>query len=228
MKDFNFNPFDSNVEPMRILDAGCGNGCKMELFKNTQHFVWGVDLSNSVDYAQENLRNYDNLQLVQADINNLPFADGFFDFIYSSGVLIHVPDVEQSLVSLMRKLKRGGTIGLAMAKAISPFALKHVIKESIVSFFRIFTTRLENEDKIMSIVNYLSNLYRYDSRIIRLFVPVLNEDEEWRKCYIHDFLTAKYRKRQKPGKIIKILRKHGFGDIKIFSTNQVSMTAVKK
>ncbi|MFC1936384.1 class I SAM-dependent methyltransferase [Chloroflexota bacterium] len=224
--NFGFDPLDSKIPPMKILDAGCGSGRLLQLFGGTQHQVWGIDYSNALEFTRSNIPA-SNIEIAQADINQLPFEDGFFDYIYC-GVLIHMPDIEESVINLISKLMPGGTLALTFAKVISPLNIFNFTKEIILNFYRIFTSRINDERKIMKFVDFLSRLYKYESKFIRIFVPVHKDDEEWRKCYLHDFLTAKYRRRQRPKKIIRMLKKYGMAEIKEYPTNQISITAIKK
>ena len=50
------------------------------------------------------------MHVVQATLHHLPFALESFDFIYSIGVLHHLPDPEVALRNLLRFLKPGGEI----------------------------------------------------------------------------------------------------------------------
>jgi SAM-dependent methyltransferase len=98
-----------------VLDAGCGNG--RHAFYAARYGareVVGMDLSDAVDTAYANVGKLPNAHVVQADINHPPFvqreAGGPFDFIYSIGVLHHLPDPEGGFHSLVRFLRPGGAI----------------------------------------------------------------------------------------------------------------------
>lgn len=93
-----------------VLDSGCGKG--RHVFLAAQfgaREVIGIDLSDAVDAAFDNTRHLPNVHIVQADIYELPLrAD--FDYIYSIGVLHHLPDPEGGFQRLVQKLRPGGTI----------------------------------------------------------------------------------------------------------------------
>src|SRR3989442_1355924 len=88
-----------------VLDAGCGMGRFAEVCADAGADVQAVDLSAAVDAAAENLGARPNVSVYQADIMNLPFTDGTFDFIYSIGVLHHTPDTRSAFAQLPRLLK---------------------------------------------------------------------------------------------------------------------------
>lgn len=94
----------------RVLDAGCGTGRHSFYAAKYGASVWGVDLSQAVEVARRNNADNDAVRLVQADLYRLPFAPESFDFIYSLGVLHHMPDPEKAFQVLLTHLKRGGEI----------------------------------------------------------------------------------------------------------------------
>jgi SAM-dependent methyltransferase/uncharacterized protein YbaR (Trm112 family) len=97
-----------------VLDAGCGMGrfsIVSSLFGSK--LVLAVDASDSVEAARENISNYSNVELIQADIHNLPLRMGSqaqIDFIFSIGVLHHLDDPKKGFEALIKHLKSHGTI----------------------------------------------------------------------------------------------------------------------
>lgn len=98
-----------------VLDAGCGIGRHAYYAaRYGAREVVAMDLSAAVETAYSNIGAEPNVHVVQGDINRPPFrrsdAGGTFDFIYSIGVLHHLPDPEAGFESLVRLLKAGGAI----------------------------------------------------------------------------------------------------------------------
>ncbi|MBI5391542.1 methyltransferase domain-containing protein [Candidatus Woesearchaeota archaeon] len=95
-----------------VLDAGCGMGRHL-LFSSQYHAktVIGVDLGDSVDVAYANTKHLPNVHIVQADLYHLPF-NRIFNYIYSIGVLHHLPDPKQGFLSLAQHLRKKGTISI--------------------------------------------------------------------------------------------------------------------
>jgi SAM-dependent methyltransferase len=97
-----------------ILDAGCGLGRHTYLASGFgAREVIGIDLSAAVDIAYRHVGSLPNAHVIQADIFHPPFktaGDRQFDFIYSIGVLHHLPDPRGGFMSLVRLLKPGGMI----------------------------------------------------------------------------------------------------------------------
>jgi SAM-dependent methyltransferase/uncharacterized protein YbaR (Trm112 family) len=98
----------------RVLDAGCGTG------RHTFHMartggareVVAMDLSQAIEVAAHNNRDNPNTHFVQADIYHPPFPPGSFDFVYSLGVLHHLPDPEKGFRALLPLVREGGFLNI--------------------------------------------------------------------------------------------------------------------
>jgi ubiquinone/menaquinone biosynthesis C-methylase UbiE/uncharacterized protein YbaR (Trm112 family) len=95
-----------------VLDVGCGAGRFLEIASRSARDVIGLDYSEAVDAARENLVDRRNVHLVQADIYALPFRRGTFDALYCIGVIQHTPDPDAAVRSLPAVLKPGGRIAI--------------------------------------------------------------------------------------------------------------------
>jgi len=97
-----------------VLDAGCGAALSaLELFATRLTAVryLGIDLSKAVDVAARRFAEHGyRAGFMQADVADLPFADGSVDVIFSEGVLHHTDSTERSLKSLAHLLTSGGRI----------------------------------------------------------------------------------------------------------------------
>ncbi len=92
------------------LDGGCGFGRSLVYAASYGATVVGLDLSEAIEAARENTRNLSGVHLVQGDIFHPPIARRSLDFVYSIGVLHHLPDPKGGFVSLSRLLKPGAPI----------------------------------------------------------------------------------------------------------------------
>jgi SAM-dependent methyltransferase len=92
------------------LEAGCGGGADLLRLSAGGAMLIGFDLSEGVDVARRLTRGCRNVELVQGDLHNLPFKPGSLDFIYSFGVLHHLPDTQAAFVRLSRLLKPGAPL----------------------------------------------------------------------------------------------------------------------
>jgi SAM-dependent methyltransferase len=76
----------------RILDCGCGNGLGVDVLADFGFEAWGIDLSSLRKWQWRERRQRKRLAVAMAQ--RLPFRDGFFDAIISSGVFEHIGVVE--------------------------------------------------------------------------------------------------------------------------------------
>lgn len=144
-----------------ILDAGCGKGRHIYFSASYGAEVIGIDLSEAVDIAYENNKNISSVHIVQADIYNLPFREGLFDYIYSIGVLHHLPRPEEGFRSMLKYIKKGGSIsawvygkeGNLALKLIDPMR-KHLLSKLPLNF-------LEKSSYIATVILYPLVRYVY-------------------------------------------------------------------
>jgi SAM-dependent methyltransferase len=93
-----------------ILDAGCGMGRFTRLaHQYGSSLIVGVDLSDSVDVAFENMRHCDNVLIIQADLASLPLK-ALFDYIFCIGVLHHTENPRATFNSIASVLRPGGSL----------------------------------------------------------------------------------------------------------------------
>lgn len=90
-------------------DIGSGSGRWAAVVAPRVERLTCVDASAAaLDVTRRNLAGRENVDFRQADVGNLPFADGELDFAYSLGVLHHVPDTEGAIANIAKALKPGG------------------------------------------------------------------------------------------------------------------------
>ena len=80
--------------------------------------------------------------MAKADIHNLPFKDNAFDFVYTFGVLHHLPEPEKGLRSICEKIKPGGYAIIYVYEDFSQRSKLERILLKSVSTLRFFTTRM--------------------------------------------------------------------------------------
>jgi len=129
------------------LDAGCGfryashstQGFGRHLYYAAKFGaeMVGLDLNEAVESAYNNTKQSPNVHIVQGDIYNPPFREGTFDFIYSIGVLHHLPDPQGGFTSLTRFLKPNATI---FAWVYGP---RYGISQKVSVFLRKLTTKMD-------------------------------------------------------------------------------------
>jgi 2-polyprenyl-3-methyl-5-hydroxy-6-metoxy-1,4-benzoquinol methylase len=103
---------ESELAGKLVLDAGCGAGRFALVAARAGARVIAVDLSEAVQICRRNCLTTGVVDVVQADLRNLPFRPGTFDFVYCIGVLQHTPEPMQTLSALARLVSRHGRLGL--------------------------------------------------------------------------------------------------------------------
>lgn len=76
-----------------VLDVGCGNGVSVDVLNGLGHDAWGIDLSALRKWQWQKRERRDRLAVASA--LELPFGDGMFDAVVSSGVVEHIGVAEQ-------------------------------------------------------------------------------------------------------------------------------------
>lgn len=93
---------------LRVLDAGCGGGRYAKVCAAAGATVFGADHTQAVDKAAELCRDFPQAHFVQADLKQLPFAEGSFDFVFSIGVMHHDVNTRAVFDAVARMVKPGG------------------------------------------------------------------------------------------------------------------------
>jgi SAM-dependent methyltransferase len=116
----------------RIVDVGCGTGQMSLYLARGDRLVVGADVSRpSLRLGEAAARRFglDRVLFVETDLQQPALASGFFDVVYSSGVVHHTPDPRASFAHLVRLARPGGTIVLGVYNTIAriPLRLRRVV-----------------------------------------------------------------------------------------------------
>lgn len=213
-----------------VLDAGCGAGRFTQVVAlDEAKLAIGVDLSDSVVVAAENTAQYRNVFIMHGDINSLPFADGYFDVIFSIGVLHHTPNTKQAFMNLSRKLKKGGRMSIWVysnegwkAKAFNFASAIH----------RTYTTRM-NKDLLYNLCKLAVPLY-YLHRIpvlgyftIALFPCSMHAKADWRILDTFDWYSPKYQWKHTYKEVESWFTEAGYGEITRLDV-PIAVTGIKE
>lgn len=144
--DYACDNFSDFVEPLPEgffsgklgLDVGCGAGRHIMGASQRGAEVIGVDLSQAVDAAYHNNRDNSSAHIVQADAYHLPFKSETFDFIYSLGVLHHMPAPEKVYHQLPTYLKSKGSLFI--------WLYAYMPRKVLLELLRIVSQKLSNKN----------------------------------------------------------------------------------
>jgi SAM-dependent methyltransferase len=107
----------ADLENRRVLDVGCGMGMYTAAFgRHTPHAV-GIEVE--FDRAQEAKRQ--NLMVVQAVGEALPFKSNVFDLVFSHEVIEHVQDDQQTAAEMVRVTAPNGRLAIFCPNRWYPF-----------------------------------------------------------------------------------------------------------
>lgn len=101
------------IQPLKVLDLGCGPGFFTKRLKNRyrQAHVIGVDFAQQMlkeTKAKQSWRQ--TFSLVNADMTSLPFQDGQFDLIFSNQVVHWSPSLSRVFGEINRVMRPGGCL----------------------------------------------------------------------------------------------------------------------
>lgn len=108
-----------------VLDIGCGVGKPaLQLVATKDVHVTGIAISDvEVEQAAERAKEAGRSDVTtfrNADVMELPFADGSFDGAWAVESLLHVPDRGRALAETARVLRPGGRLVIADTAEIPP------------------------------------------------------------------------------------------------------------
>lgn len=108
--DLYFDIVDSSMlnSAHSVLEVGCGSGRFMKYIGSRAGSITGIDPSEAIFAADKLIGNDPRVRLAIASASRLPFEDESFDFVYSIGVLHHIPDTAKAMKDCVSKLKPGG------------------------------------------------------------------------------------------------------------------------
>jgi len=98
-----------------FLDAGCGDGRYLAAVARSAHAperIIGTDISERILETARAAAAPNEVELVRANLESLPFDDGSFDVVLCAQVIEHLLDVDAGLRELARVLRPRGALVL--------------------------------------------------------------------------------------------------------------------
>jgi SAM-dependent methyltransferase/uncharacterized protein YbaR (Trm112 family) len=124
-----------------VLDAGSGAGRWAVEAASRGPRIVATDLGSSIDLTRANT-DPERVGCVQADLHDLPFAEGAFDWAYSLGVLHHVDDPPRALAQVIRAVRPGGLVLVYLYYALDNRGIAFRTLHLPVTAARIIVSRL--------------------------------------------------------------------------------------
>ena len=104
--------------PVAILECGCGPGGILREIDSSGNFLAGVDIN--FNYLTKTLQNCGAMSnLLQADIERLPFKNNCFDIAYCVGVLSYLESDSNAIKEIARVMKPGGKIIISVPNILT-------------------------------------------------------------------------------------------------------------
>lgn len=125
-----------------VLDMGCGSGRFSRYLSSRVGFIEAMDPSEAIWAAEKLLCGIDNVRMISASADSIPFADDTFDLVMSIGVLHHIPDTQMAMKNCVNKVKPGGHFFVYLYYNLDNrgFAFRLLFK--VVSLIRKFISSL--------------------------------------------------------------------------------------
>jgi ubiquinone/menaquinone biosynthesis C-methylase UbiE len=165
-----------NLEGKSVLDLGCGNGRYSELFcKFGAEEVIALDLSEEmINEAQK--RKVENglgqLELIRADINDMPLAVYSFDLVFSRFSLMYGKNLDSIIEKIGHILKdKGLSYVLTNIFSINNPSLFEEIKKEVVPLDFLIG------DKKVRFLNYAQTMEEYKNAFIKANLTL--DDEKY-------------------------------------------------
>jgi SAM-dependent methyltransferase len=92
----------------KILDVGCGEGSRLNTLLPKNKSGWGIDISS--DAISKAKVQYPNHRFQVSNGTKVPFADNYFDLVYSAFTLEHTTKPKIFISEMFRVVKPGGRV----------------------------------------------------------------------------------------------------------------------
>ena len=176
----------SGLDPgARVADLGCGSGVFTDELRKIGYSAVGLDISSKLIAVGRT--RYPDLELLEGDVEDLPFPGESLDGVLLSGIVHHLPDPSRCAAEVYRVLRPGGRFVAFDPNRMNPFMWLYRDRSS--PFYSAVGVT-ENERPVLARevagvfraagfdvgTDYLSGLsYRYvASRRTAAFLPLYN------------------------------------------------------
>jgi ubiquinone/menaquinone biosynthesis C-methylase UbiE len=129
--------FEKKLSPLKILEAGCGNGwLTRRLAGIPGSHITGTDINNSeLQQAIRAFKHVPNLKFIRAGITDIQTENEKFDLIVFAASIQYFPSLKEIISQAMLKLKTNGEIHILDSVFYEPGEIK-AAKERSATYYR--------------------------------------------------------------------------------------------
>ncbi len=193
----------------KVLDAGCGGGRYARICAEAGAIVRGADHSRAVDKARSLCADLPNAAFVQADLKQLPFEPGSFDFVFSIGVMHHDTNTRSVFDAVAKMVKPGGRYSVWL------YRRNQWWQELINTGLRALTTRLPHA--ILEPLCHLGAIAGAIPIVNRTLNKVINfsahPNYENRVCDTFDWWAPAFQHHHTTDELMNWFKEAGFEDL---------------
>ncbi|MFZ1484299.1 MAG: class I SAM-dependent methyltransferase [Candidatus Saccharimonadales bacterium] len=166
-------PKIENSDGWNVLDLGCGSGIHLEFFARTYpdiHSATGTDVSEEMIRIAKREPTTTKIDYLIADMDSLPLANDYFDFIFSRNALHYSTDLQKTIAEVSRVLKPGGKLFFQVSHPMHNLFLKksknYLVKETL--HFVIQGGKTEVSHPTFTVEEYVNAITSSNLRIVEL------------------------------------------------------------
>ena len=153
-----------------VLDIASGEGYGSALLAKVADSVIGVDISSeSIHYAKDQYRNYENLNFLIGSCDSIPLGEKSVDVVVSFETIEHHDKHEEMMLEIKRVLKQGGILIISSPNRLTysdetnysnPYHIKELYYDELVvllshhfTFVKIYGQRIASASFVYPLDN---------------------------------------------------------------------------
>ena len=201
----------SELNGLRVLDAGCGGGRYSKVAGEAGAEVIGADHSAAVDKAARLCSHLPNVHFLQGDLKHLPLRPASFDFVFSIGVMHHDADTRAVFDAVARLVKPGGRM------AVWLYRRNQWWQEIINSALRRRTTRMPPErlERWCRCGAWLGGIPVVNKTLNKVVNFSAHPNWENRVCDTFDWFAPQYQFHHTVSELTGWFKASGFSDLRV-------------